>query len=124
MPKSGKLHRTNSARSRPRKSKKSVGRKVTPRRPAASTSPAAKRPERPGSKASQVIALLRSPSGATLDAMMRLTEWQQHSVRGFLAAVVRKKLGLDLWSKTGDGGRVYRIRQRTVPAVAGPKPAA
>src|SRR6186997_1346327 len=123
MPKSEKLHRTNSARSKPRKSKKSVGRKA-PRRPAASTSAAAKRTERPGSKASQLIALLRSPSGATLDAMMRLTAWQQHSVRGFLAAVVRKKLGLDLSSKTGDGGRVYRIRQRTVTAVASTKPAA
>ena len=124
MPKSEKLHRTNFARSKPRKSKKSVGRKVTPRSPAASTSAAAKRTERPDSKASQVIALLRSPSGATLDAMMRLTAWQQHSVRGFLAAVVRKKLGLDLQSKTGEGGRVYRISQRTVTAVASTKPAA
>ena len=124
MPKSEKLQRTNSARSKPLNSKKSFERKVTPRRPVASTSAAAKRTERPGSKASQVIALLRSPSGATLDAMMRLTEWQQHSVRGFLAAVVRKKLGLDLWSKTGDGGRVYRISQRTVTAVASTKPAA
>ena len=124
MPKSEKLQRTNSARSKPPKSKKSVGRKLTPRRPAASTSAAAKRTERPGSKASQVIALLRSPSGATLDAMMRLTAWQQHSVRGFLAAVVRKKLGLDLQSTTRDGGRVYRIRQRTVTAVASTKTAA
>ena len=123
MPKSEKLHRINSAISKPRKSK-NVGRKLTPRRPAAFTTAAAKRTERPGSKASQVIALLRSPSGATLDAMMRLTEWQQHSVRGFLAAVVRKKLGLDLRSKTGEGGRVYRIRQRTVTAVASTKPAA
>ena len=124
MPKSEKLHRTNFARSKPRKSKKSVGRKVMPPGPAASTSATAKRTERPGSKAPQLIALLHSPSGATLDAMMRLTEWQQHSVRGFLAAVVRKKLGLDLRSKTGDGGRVYRIRQRTVTAVASTKPAA
>ena len=123
MPKSEKLHRTNFARSKPRKSKKSVGRKVMPPGPAASTSATAKRTERPGSKASQVIALLRSP-GATLDAMMRLTEWQQHSVRGFLAAVVRKKLGLDLRSETGEGGRVYRIRQRAVTAVASTKPAA
>ena len=124
MPKFGKLRRTNFARSKPRKSNKSFERKVTPRRPAASTSATAKRTERPGSKASQVIALLRSPSGATLDAMMRLTEWQQHSVRGFLAAVVRKKLGLDLRSETGEGGRVYRIRQRAVTAVASTKPAA
>src|SRR5215204_3190892 len=118
MPKSEKLHHTKSARSKPHKSKKSVARKVMPRRPTAFASAAAKRTERPGSKASQVIALLRSPSGATLDAMMRLTEWQQHSVRGFLAAVVRKKLGLDLRSKTGEGGRVYRIRQRTATAAA------
>ena len=124
MPKSEKLQRTNSARSKPGKSKKSAWRKVTPQRPAASTSASAQRPERPGSKASQVIALLRSPSGATLDAMMQLTEWQQHSVRGFLAAVVRKKLGLDLRSETGEGGRVYRIRQRAVTAVASTKPAA
>src|SRR5260221_13238382 len=36
-------------------------------------------------------------------------EWQQHSVRGFLAGVVRKKLGLILTSKKTVKGRVYRI---------------
>ena len=68
--------------------------------------------------------MLCAPAGATIDAIMKVTDWQQHSVRGFLTAVVRKKLGLDLQSKTGDGGRVYRIRQRTVTAVANTKPAA
>ena len=56
-----------------------------------------------------VIAALQEPAGATIDAMMRVTGWQQHSVRGFLAADVRKKLGLDLTSKVAEGGRVYRI---------------
>jgi hypothetical protein len=42
---------------------------------------------------------------------MRATHWQQHSVRGFFAGVVRKKLGLDLSSESGDGDRVYRIVQ-------------
>jgi hypothetical protein len=41
---------------------------------------------------------------------MTATEWQQHSVRGFLAGVVRKKLGLNLISEVTDRGRVYRIK--------------
>ena len=62
-----------------------------------------------GSKQSRVIAMLRSPDGATIAAMMKATGWQQHSVRGFLAGVVRKKLKLKLDSKKIDGNRVYRI---------------
>jgi hypothetical protein len=63
----------------------------------------------PGSKQSQVIALLQSPSGATIAAMMKATGWQQHSVRGFLAGVVRKRLKLKLASKKADGERIYQI---------------
>jgi len=42
-------------------------------------------------------------------AIMAATGWQPHSVRGFLAGVVRKKLGLNLVSDPGEGGRIYRI---------------
>ena len=63
----------------------------------------------PGSKQSRVIAMLQSPAGATIAAMMQATGWQQHSVRGFLAGVVRKRLKLKLGSKKVDGKRVYRI---------------
>jgi hypothetical protein len=63
----------------------------------------------PGSKQSRVIAMLQSPAGATIAAMMKATGWQQHSVRGFLAGVVRKRLKLKLGSQKVDGIRVYQI---------------
>jgi hypothetical protein len=63
----------------------------------------------PSSKQSRVIAMLRSSPGSTIAAMMKVTGWQQHSVRGFLAGVVRKRLKLKLGSKKVDGNRVYRI---------------
>ena len=63
----------------------------------------------PGSKQSRVIVMLQSPAGATIAAMMKATGWQQHSVRGFLAGVVRKRLKLKLGSKKVDGIRVYQI---------------
>src|SRR5437016_3488534 len=63
----------------------------------------------PGSKQSRVIAMLQSPAGATIAAMMQATGWQQHSVRGFLTGVVRKRLKLKLGSKKVDGTRVYRV---------------
>jgi hypothetical protein len=54
--------------------------------------------------------MLRSPDGTPIAAMMKATGWQQHSVRGFLAGVVRKKLKVDLNSKKIDGVRVYSIK--------------
>jgi hypothetical protein len=53
--------------------------------------------------------MLQSSSGTTIAAMMKVTGWQQHSVRGFLAGVVRKRLKLKLCSKKVDGNRVYQI---------------
>src|SRR5260370_37336630 len=65
---------------------------------------------RPDTKHARILAMLRAPAGTTIAAIMTATEWQRHSVRGFLAGVVRKKLGLNLVSEQTDKGRVYRIK--------------
>jgi hypothetical protein len=64
---------------------------------------------KPDSKQDRIVALLQRPEGATLDVLVKETKWQKHSVRGFLAGTVRKKLKLPLLSEKIDGVRNYRI---------------
>lgn len=65
---------------------------------------------RTDTKAARVIALLKQPAGATLKAIMALTGWQSHSVRGFITAHVRQKMNYRVQSFKRGGERVYRIR--------------
>jgi Protein of unknown function (DUF3489) len=73
---------------------------------------------RPDTKHARIISMLRMPPGTTIAAIMIATDWQQHSVRGFLAGVVRKKLGLNLVSEQTDTGRVYRIKDSKASSAA------
>jgi len=81
-------------------------------------SPAKKAPKaaneraiREGSKAAQVLDLLKRPEGAKLAELMKATGWQAHSVRGFLSGTISKKMGMAVAStKAEDGERTYSVK--------------
>jgi len=109
--------RKNSQLSAKKATRRSPTRLGRPGKPEASVSPG--RRSKAGSKQAQVLAMLGAPEGVGIAAIMQATGWQQHSVRGFLAGVVRKKLQRVLTSAVVDGERIYRIAG-TSPAATAP----
>jgi Protein of unknown function (DUF3489) len=107
-------------KSKPKATTRSIARKIVkPVSPKRSAPAASKSPARSATKHDRIIAMLRTSTGATIASLVTATEWQQHSVRCFLAGGVRKKLGLNLVSEQTDKGRVYRIKAgKASPATA------
>ena len=65
---------------------------------------------REGSKKAIVLELLRRKQGATLREIGEATQWQPHSIRGFISGAITKRMGLKVESsKDDEGGRRYRI---------------
>jgi hypothetical protein len=70
----------------------------------------AKAAAKSGSKAAIVLDLMKRKEGATLAEIAKATDWQNHSIRGFVSGHVTKKLGLRVEStKSETGERTYRI---------------
>jgi hypothetical protein len=106
-------------KSKPKAATRPRARKTSKPKSRARSAPVSSKPGTgPHTKHAHIIAMLRTPAGATIASLVTATEWQQHSVRGFLAGVVRKKLGLNLVSEKTEKGRVYRIKDGRAPSVA------
>ena len=85
------------------------------------SAPRALRSSRGRAKRDRVLGLLQAKGGTTIAAISKITGWQPHSVRGFLAGTAKKKLGLTLESEKKKSGRIYRIVETRSPA---PSPSA
>ena len=108
-------HRKPKPKTVPKPKPKPVSKRATKPSTKAQAAAPSKNPTPPNTQAAampkqdKVLEMLRVPSGTTIAAIMKATDWQQHSVRGFFAGTVRKKLKLNLTSKKTNGQRIYRI---------------
>src|SRR5258708_40372412 len=97
-------------RSSARKTSKPKSRvRLAPARPAAG----------PDTKHARIIAMLRTPAGATIASLVTATEWQQEWVRAFLSGEVRKKLRRHLVFRHTVKGRGSRLRVGQASPAAG-----
>jgi hypothetical protein len=69
----------------------------------------APRRSRDGTKQAKIIGMLRRPEGATIAQIVAASEWRAHTVRGFFAGALKKKLGLEVTSEKVGDQRVYRL---------------
>jgi hypothetical protein len=100
-PKSAKGRKAKASRKKEAK----AGKKAKPAQAKAASTP------RPESKGAKILELIGRPKGATLAEIVKATDWQKHSIRGFLSTAA-KKHGLKIEStKTEAGDRVYQVKK-------------
>ncbi len=117
--KSKKTQRKQSAKPNKKANVRAHARHVAPKKAASRkvATPPVKTPQggtprtgKEGSKTSKILELLQRDGGATLGELMQATEWQAHSVRGFLSGTLRKKMKFNVESaKNEKGERSYSI---------------
>jgi hypothetical protein len=103
---------TTAETAKPKKAKasKKVAKAKKVATPQKSTKVTKAKDTRSGSKAEKVLELMKRKEGATLAEISKATEWQNHSIRGFVSGHVIKKLGLKVDSTKSEAGeRTYRI---------------
>ena len=57
-----------------------------------------------------ILALLAASGGATLQQLVKATEWQPHSVRGFLSILRKKRRQAVVSNKSAEGERTYSVK--------------
>jgi hypothetical protein len=110
--KSKKAAKKQPAKSDRKATVRAQARHVAPKKERASKAaiPPIPRTGREGSKTTKILELLRRDGGATLADLMQATEWQAHSVRGFLSGTLRKKMKLNVQlEKSESGDKSYSI---------------
>jgi Tfp pilus assembly protein FimV len=99
----GGARRANAAPAKAKAGKKATPKKKAPR--------SARNDAREGSKTATILELLKQPGGVTAKELLKTTNWQPHSLRGFLSGTVGKKMGLTVTSTKGeDGERNYSVK--------------
>jgi Protein of unknown function (DUF3489) len=112
VPKATKGSRASTRRAPVAPAKGKSGKKAAPAKKAPKGAKQAKaaKPVREASKTDRILELLKRPGGATAKELMKATNWQPHSVRGFLSGTIGKKMGLAVVSIRGEGGeRAYSV---------------
>jgi hypothetical protein len=100
-PKGAKPAKGKAKASAPKKNAK-ASKKPAKARPAKTTTP------HPDSKGAKILEMIARAKGATLAELMKATDWQSHSIRGYLTTAA-KKHGIKIESTKNEGGeRTYK----------------